>query len=389
MAKVNNPLILLDEIDKLGAHYKGDPASALLEALDKEQNFSFTDHYIDLPFDLSNVLFVTTANSTDTIPRPLLDRMEVIEISGYTRYEKFRIASDYLLKKQYREHKISKRAVNITESAVYSMIDFYVREAGVRNLERNIVNLIRKIEKDMLLSGVKSAKVDDGNIEKYLGRKKYTADKKNQFDEVGAALGLAWTAAGGDTLFCEAAAVSGSGKIQATGSLGDVMKESAKIAVTHIRSIADFLEIDKDFYKNKDIHIHFPDGATPKDGPSAGITVALAVTSALTGRKIRSDVAMTGEISIRGKVLPIGGLKEKAIAAHRAGVFNIIIPRENEKDLEDIPKEIFGDFNFMPVSSFGEVMEIALLPKEKAADNFIAIEGDGFGKYPIYPAHAQ
>ena len=385
-AGVNNPLILLDEIDKLGSDYKGDPASALLEALDKEQNFSFTDHYIDLPFDLSNVLFITTANTLDTIPGPLRDRMEIIEVSGYTRYEKFRIATDYLVKKQYKAHKITKKIINMTDSAVYSLIDYYVREAGVRNLERNIINLIRKVEKEILLNDLKTIKITEDNIERFLGRKKYLIDKKNQFDEVGAALGLAWTSAGGDTLFCEACVTDGTGKIEATGSLGDVMKESTKIAITHIRTIADSLGIDKEFYKNKDIHIHFPDGATPKDGPSAGITIALAVTSALTKRKIRHDVAMTGEISIRGKVLPIGGLKEKSISAHRAGVFNIIIPKENESDLEKIPSEIFGDFNFMPVSEFSQVLEIALLPKENTD---IMPVGKDFNSYNAYTNKIQ
>ncbi len=363
-AGVKNPLILLDEIDKLGKDMRGDPASALLETLDKEQNNTFTDHYIDLPFDLSEVLFITTANSLDTIPRPLLDRMEVIELSGYTRYEKYRIATDYLVKKQYREHAITKKQILIKDSAIYGMIDYYVREAGVRNLERTIVNLIRKAEKAMLLEDKKTLTVTEANLETYLGKKKYTVDPKNAHPEVGAAMGLAWTQAGGDTLFCEAVAVSGSGKIETTGSLGDVMKESARIALAHIRSISDLLGLEKDFYKTKDIHIHFPDGATPKDGPSAGITIALAVASALTGRKIRNDVAMTGEISIRGNVLPIGGLKEKAISAHRSGVFNIIIPKENEKDLEEIPREIIADFNFMPVSHFDEVLKIALLPPE-------------------------
>ncbi len=381
-AGVKNPLILLDEIDKLGKDMRGDPASALLEALDKEQNNTFTDHYVDLPFDLSEVLFITTANSLDTIPGPLLDRMEVIELSGYTRYEKYRIATDYLVKKQYKEHNLTKKTLKIDDGAIYSMIDYYVREAGVRRLERTLITLIRKAEKQMLLSDKKSITVTADNLETFLGKKKYIVDPKNPFPEVGAALGLAWTAAGGDTLFCEAVAVDGTGKIEATGSLGDVMKESAKIAVAYIRSVADRLQLDKDFYKTKDIYIHFPDGATPKDGPSAGITIALAVTSALTGRKIRNDVAMTGEISIRGKVLPIGGLKEKSISAHRAGVFNIIIPKENEKDLEEIPKEIFSDFNFMSVSEFWEVLEIALLPKDD--DESVDFSHDAFSQYNVY-----
>ncbi len=379
-SKVKNPLILLDEIDKLGSNYKGDPASALLEALDKEQNSTFTDHYLDIPFDLSEVLFITTANNPDTIPAPLRDRMEVINLSGYTRYEKFRIAHDHLIKKQYKEHKITKKQISIDDSAVYSMIDFYVREAGVRNLERTIINLIRKSEKDLILNNT-SVKITADNIEKYLGKKKYLTENKFDFPQVGAAMGLAWTQAGGDTLFCEAVCVDGTGKIEATGSLGDVMKESTKIAVTHIRTIAPILNIESDFYKKKDIFIHFPDGATPKDGPSAGITIALAVTSALTNRKIRCDVAMTGEISIRGKVLPIGGLKEKSISAQRAGIYDIIIPKDNEKDIEDIPEEIRKDLNFMCVSDFAQVLEIALLPCDFEAEVKTEESFVGMGKY--------
>lgn len=379
-SKVKNPLILLDEIDKLGSNYKGDPASALLEALDKEQNTTFTDHYLDVPFDLSEVLFITTANNADTIPAPLRDRMEIINLSGYTRYEKFRIAQDHLLKKQYKTHKITKKQISIDESAIYSIIDFYVREAGVRNLERTIINLIRKCEKDYILNN-KPIKVTKDNLEKYLGKKKYLTENKFEFPQVGAAMGLAWTSAGGDTLFCEAVCVDGSGKIEATGSLGDVMKESTKIAVTHIRTIAPLLNIENDFYKKKDIFIHFPDGATPKDGPSAGITIALAVTSALTNRKIRCDVAMTGEISIRGKVLPIGGLKEKSISAHRAGIYDIIIPKDNEKDIEDIPMEIRKDLNFMCVSDFSQVLEIALLPCDLKTEVTREENYVGIGKY--------
>ncbi len=362
-AGVKNPLILLDEIDKLGSDFKGDPASALLEVLDSAQNKTFKDNYLDIPFDLSDVLFIATANSVDTIPAPLLDRMEIVNLSSYTRYEKYRIAKDHLLKKQYSEHKITKRQISIDDSAVYALIDFYVREAGVRNLERNIVSLIRKGEKKYITEG-KSVKITAENLEEFLGKKRYLTENKFDTPQVGAVMGLAWTQAGGDTLFCEAVCVDGSGKIEATGSLGDVMKESTRIAVTHIRSISDFLQIDKDFYKKNDIFIHFPDGATPKDGPSAGITIALAVASALTKREVRSDVAMTGEISIRGKVLPIGGLKEKSISAHRAGIYNIIIPKENEKDIEDIPEEIRKELNFMCVSEFSQVLEIALLPKD-------------------------
>lgn len=362
-AQVNNPLILLDEIDKFGTDYKGDPASALLEVLDSEQNANFKDNYLDLPFDLSDVLFIATANNIEAIPAPLLDRMEIVNLSGYTRYEKFKIAKEHLLKKQYSNHKITKRQISITDGAIYSMIDFYVREAGVRNLERTIVSLIRKCEKQYIFDG-KNIKVTEDNIEEYLGKKKYISEKRFENPQVGAVTGLAWTQAGGDTLVCEAVCVDGTGKIEATGSLGDVMRESTKIAVTHIRSIADFLKIDKEFYKKNDIFIHFPDGATPKDGPSAGITIALAVASALTKREVRNDIAMTGEISIRGKVLPIGGLKEKALSAHRTGIYNIIIPKENEKDIEDIPEEIRKEINFMCVSEFSQVLEIALLPRD-------------------------
>lgn len=385
---VKNPLILLDEIDKLGSDYKGDPSSALLEALDSQQNYSFTDNYLDVPFDLSDVLFITTANTTETIPGPLLDRMEVINLSSYTRYEKYRIAHDYLIKKQFLNHKITKKQISVDDGAIYSMIDFYVREAGVRNLERTIINLIRKCEKKYLLDN-KPVKVNKNNIEEFLGKKKYLTEKRFESNQIGAVMGLAWTQAGGDTLFCEAVCVDGTGRIEATGSLGDVMKESTRIAVTHIRSIASLLGIDSDFYKKKDIFIHFPDGATPKDGPSAGITIALAVASALTQREVRSDVAMTGEISIRGKVLPIGGLKEKSISAHRAGIFNIIIPKENEKDIDDIPYEIRKELNFMCVSEFSQVLEIALLPRdfeEKFSADYFS---DNTDKYRIDMNYSQ
>ena len=385
---VKNPLILLDEIDKLGSDYKGDPASALLEALDSQQNYSFTDHYLGVPFDLSDVLFITTANNTDTIPAPLLDRMEVINLSSYTRYEKYRIAHDYLIKKQFLNHKITKKQISIDDSAVYSIIDFYVREAGVRNLERTIINLIRKCEKKYLLSK-KPVRVTESNIEEFLGKKKYLTEKRFETPQIGAVMGLAWTQAGGDTLFCEAVCVDGTGKIEATGSLGDVMKESTRIAVTHIRSISGFLGIDSDFYKKNDIFIHFPDGATPKDGPSAGITIALAVASALTKREVRSDVAMTGEISVRGKVLPIGGLKEKAISAHRAGIFNIIIPKENEKDIEDIPYEIRKELNFMCVSEFSQVLEIALLPRDFEENFSPDYFKEDMGEYGINMNYSQ
>ena len=334
-----NPVILLDEIDKVGNDYKGDPASALLEALDPEQNFSFNDHYIDFPIDLSKVLFVTTANDTSTIPAPLLDRMEVIELNSYTALEKFHIAKEHLIKKEMKKHNLTAREFKITDDSIYTIIECYTSEAGVRNLEKRIASLCRKASVE-LESGAKSFRVAPKNIEKYLGPKRFSLDKIPEEDTVGTVNGLAWTSVGGTLLPIEVSALDGTGKIVLTGNLGDVMQESAKTAVSYVRAHADIFGIDSDFYKTKDIHIHAPEAAIPKDGPSAGLAITTALVSELTGIPIRRDVAMTGEISLKGKALPIGGLKEKSMAAYKAGCSTVIIPKENVKDLAEISDEV-------------------------------------------------
>ena len=355
-----NPLILLDEIDKMSSDFRGDPASAMLEVLDGEQNFAFRDHYIELPFDLSDVLFLTTANTLDTIPRPLLDRMEVISISGYTEEEKFNIAVRHLIPKQVEAHGLKKGNLRIDEQAVRDVINYYTREAGVRNLEREIGTICRKAVKNLLSSGKKYVKVTSGNLEKYLGKKKYRYDMANERDEVGIARGLAWTPVGGDTLSVEVTVMNGNGKLELTGQLGDVMKESAKTGMSYIRSRVEDFNIDKDFHTKYDIHIHVPEGAIPKDGPSAGITMVTAMVSALTGIPVKKNVAMTGEVTLRGRVLPIGGLKEKVLAAHRAGIDTIIIPEENRKDIEEIPENVRKGIRFVPVTNMDEVLATAL-----------------------------
>ena len=360
-AGTKNPLILLDEVDKVGADYRGDPQAALLEVLDYEQNGAFRDHYIEIDFDLSDVLFITTANTLDTVSRPLLDRMEVINISGYTSEEKFHIAKLHLIPKVLKRNGIKKSAVNITDEAIYEMINHYTREAGVRKLEQTIDSLVRKIAKKMLTESKKTAKITAKNITAYLGKHKYEFEMMNESDEVGVVRGLAWTAMGGDTLSVEVNVMDGEGRIELTGHLGDVMKESAKAAIGYIRSNADKLDIDHDFYKTKDIHIHVPEGAVPKDGPSAGITMATAVVSSLTNKAVRKDVAMTGEITLRGRVLPIGGLKEKSLAAYRAGIKTVIIPEENKRDIDDIPESVRNNMNFIPVSRMDAVLKNALV----------------------------
>jgi len=364
----SNPLILLDEIDKMSSDFRGDPASAMLEVLDSEQNFAFRDHYLELPVDLSDVLFLTTANTLDTIPRPLLDRMEVISISGYTEEEKVQIAQRYLLGKQMKAHGLQKRNLKIGEETIRSIINHYTREAGVRNLEREIAGICRKAARALVAENKKSVSITPSNIEKYLGTKKFRYDKANEKDEVGIATGLAWTPAGGDTLAVEVTLMDGSGKLELTGQLGDVMKESAKAAVSFIRSRTELLGIDKDFHSKYDIHIHVPEGAIPKDGPSAGITLATAMVSALTGRAVRRNVAMTGEITLRGRVLPIGGLKEKVLAAHRAGIDTVIVPVENRKDIDEIPDNVKSRIKFILAADMDTVLCNALVP-EKAADN--------------------
>lgn len=358
-----NPIILLDEIDKMAADFRGDPASALLEVLDKEQNHNFRDHYLEIPFDLSKVMFITTANSASSIPPALYDRLEIIELSSYTYLEKFNIAKKHLLPKQLKEHNVSKSTVNVLDSAIKEIIDYYTIEAGVRNLEREIATLIRKSIYEMKISDIEKVTISDKNVSDYLGVRRYVEQNETKIDEPGVVNGLAYTSYGGTLLNIEANILSGKGNIELTGKLGDVMKESAKAAICYIRSKADKLGINKEFYSENDIHIHVPEGATPKDGPSAGITMATALVSALTGKPVRQDVAMTGEITIRGRVLAIGGLKEKALAAHRHKIYNIIIPHDNLKDLEDIPKEIVSDFNFIPVKTMDEVLEYALRRK--------------------------
>ena len=360
-AKVKNPLILLDEIDKMGVDYKGDPSAALLEVLDNEQNFAFRDHYIEIPFDLSNVLFITTANTLDKISQPLLDRMEIIQLTGYTGSEKFHIAHDYLIKKALAKTGMKPEQFTITDDAINKIIENYTREAGVRKLEQTLESLCRKAAKQILETGEAPVEVTAENIEKYLGKEKFHFDLMNDQDEVGVARGLAWTSVGGETLSIEVNVMNGSGKVELTGKLGDVMKESAHAAISYIRSNADKLHIDDSFHKEKDIHIHVPEGAVPKDGPSAGITMATAVVSSLTNHPVRRDIAMTGEITLRGRVLPIGGLREKSMAAYRAGIRTVIIPEKNTPDIDDVPKEIRDSIKFIPVSNMDSVLKNALV----------------------------
>ncbi len=359
-----NPLFLFDEIDKLASDFRGDPASALLEVLDSEQNKDFRDHYMELPFDLSKVMFLTTANSTDTIPAPLLDRMEIIQVSGYTEEEKLHIATDYLLPKQIKEHSLNKENVVVTEAAMRAVINGYTREAGVRSLEREIAKIIRKCATQIVENNKKTIRVTPGNLKKYLGISRFRYDIINKKNEIGVVTGLAWTAVGGDTLFIEVSLMPGSGKLELTGQLGDVMKESARAGLSYIRSRSDELGIDKDFSKNLDIHIHVPEGATPKDGPSAGITMTTALVSALTRKPVYRDLAMTGEVTLRGRVLPIGGLKEKVLAAKRAGIKTVIIPYENERDLEEIPETVRRNMKFILASDMDEVLSHALVKDE-------------------------
>ena len=367
-----NPIVLLDEIDKVGNDYKGDPSSALLEALDPEQNYSFNDHYIDFPVDLSKVLFITTANDTSTIAAPLYDRMEIIELNSYSVEEKFNIAKLHLVKKEMKKHKLTAREFKISDEAIYKIIECYTREAGVRGLEKNIATLCRKATLE-LESGKKSFKVTDKNISDYLGVEKYSKDEIPDKNQIGVVNGLAWTQVGGTMLPIEISALDGSGKIELTGNLGDVMKESAKTAVSYVRSKSEQYGIKSDFYKTKDIHIHAPEAAIPKDGPSAGLAITTALVSELTGIPIKKNVAMTGEISLKGKALPIGGLKEKSMAAYKAGCDTVIIPKDNFKDLAEIGTEVKTAVRFIPVTSFDEVMTQALeyMPKKDRKQNVI------------------
>ncbi len=364
----NNPVLILDEVDKLASDYKGDPTSALLEVLDIEQNNKFVDHYIDIPFDLSNVMFITTANDLGAIPAPLRDRMEIIEINSYTREEKFHIAKKHLIPKQLDLCGFTAAEVKFTKKGIYYLIDFYTRESGVRTLERTIASILRKCAVKKLEDGVETFKIDEKEIETLLGNKKYLPDTISKKDEIGIVNGLAWTSVGGELLPIEVAIMDGTGKLELTGSLGDVMKESAKIAINCIRSHADVLGIDSEFYKNKDIHIHAPEGAVPKDGPSAGITMATAIYSVLSSKAVRHDVAMTGEITLRGKVLPIGGLKEKSMAAYKHGITTVIIPKLNEPDIEEFDDAVKENINFIPVESLKDVLSIAVIDPIKVSE---------------------
>ncbi len=364
-AETANPLILLDEIDKLGNDYKGDPASALLEVLDSEQNSTFTDHYIDIPFDLSKVLFITTANDASHIPGPLYDRMEVIELYSYTAEDKFLIAKKHLIPKQVKNFGMTSKMVRFTDAAIRELIASYTKEAGVRTLDRVISKVLRKVAVEFAEGFEGKYAIDIAALVKFLGEPKYKANKLDLNDMVGAANGLAWTAVGGEMMQIEVAVLPGSGKLELTGSLGDVMKESAKAAVSYIRANADALCIDEDFYKTKDIHIHVPEGAVPKDGPSAGVTITTALVSALTGRAVNKTVAMTGEITLRGRVLPIGGLREKSTAAFKNGMKTVLIPEENKADLQKINDTVKKSIEFIPVSTLDEVLELALCNTSK------------------------
>lgn len=360
-AQSSNPVLLLDEVDKMGSDYRGDPSAALLEVLDGEQNKTYRDHFLEIPFDLSKVMFITTANTTDTIPRPLLDRMEIIELGSYTDEEKLMIAKNHLIPKQLQKHGLKKSQLKLSDDGIREIIQCYTRESGVRNLERCIAEICRKTDMRLLSDeDLKRIQVTGNNVEEYLGVRKFLPDRLPGNDQVGLVTGLAWTSVGGETLEVEVNVMDGSGKLELTGNLGDVMKESAHAALSYIRANAQYLGVPADFYKTKDIHVHFPEGAVPKDGPSAGITVCTAMVSALTGTSVRRDMAMTGEISIRGRVLPIGGLKEKTMAALRHGIRTVIIPKDNERDLQQIDPVVRNSLNFITAQTIDTVLEAAL-----------------------------
>lgn len=369
-AKTKNPVFLLDEIDKMSSDFKGDPAAAMLEVLDPEQNKDFVDHYLEVPFDLSKILFVTTANTLSTIPRPLLDRMEIIEISGYIEEEKLNIAKKYLLPKQIKEHALKEDFIKINDEIMLEIISSYTREAGVRGLERTLGTICRKAARKYVEDEtIEEIVVSKENLENYLGKQKVRHQVAGEEPEVGVVTGLAWTAVGGETLTTEVNVLKGKGQIVLTGKLGDVMKESAQTGISYIRSIADKFDINPNFYKENDIHIHLPEGAVPKDGPSAGITMALAVISALTNIPVRNNVAMTGEITLRGRVLAVGGVKEKLLAAHRAGITKVLLPKECEADLDEIPQKVKNEMEFVLVSHMDEVLEHALLRNGENNEN--------------------
>jgi ATP-dependent Lon protease len=383
---VRNPLFLLDEVDKMSTDFRGDPSSALLEVLDPEQNASFNDHYLEVDFDLSEVMFVCTANTLN-IPAPLLDRMEVIRIPGYTEDEKLNIARNYLKPKQVKANGLRNGEISISDSVIRDIIRYYTRESGVRNLERELAKICRKVVKQHLLKPeTKATHVVPKGLEKYLGVRRFRYGRAEEANQVGQVTGLAWTEVGGELLTIEAAVVPGKGKLINTGQLGEVMRESIQAATTVVRSRAALLGIDEDFHQKLDLHIHMPEGATPKDGPSAGIGMCTALVSALTGIPVRCDVAMTGEITLRGEVLPIGGLKEKLLAAHRGGIATVLIPRDNEKDLVDIPKNIKDKLNIVPVRWIDEVLQLTLqnMPTPKAIDR--PLPGDDAQKTPAEPS---
>lgn len=364
----SNPLILLDEIDKMSNDFRGDPSSAMLEVLDSEQNKDFRDHFIEVPFDLSQVLFLTTANTTETIPAPLLDRMEIIELNSYTREEKFHIAKEHLILKNLKKNGLKSSQIKIDDDALYTIIDAYTKEAGVRNLSRNIDTLCRKTAKEIVENGVKKVCFNNDNLEKYLGIKKFLPDEQSGKNQVGVVNGLAWTSVGGVMMPLEVLVLKGKGNVEITGYLGDVMKESAKLAVSYARSVAEKYNIDEDFYTEKDIHIHAIEGAVPKDGPSAGVTMATAIISALSGIPVRGDVAMTGEITLHGKVLPIGGLKEKTMAAYKAGMKTVIVPAANKPDISEADETVKQNLEFIYAQTLDDVLENALLQTENNAE---------------------
>jgi len=363
---------MLDEIDKVGTDFRGDPSSALLEALDPEQNHAFSDHYLEVPFDLTDVMFITTCNILDTIPPALRDRLEVIHFPGYTEDEKFRIGHDFLLKKQLEAHGLSLDNVELTDNALHQIIRRYTREAGVRNLEREIATIFRKVAKNLVEGKEKKQQINTANLSKFLGPQKYTAYLAEKKDEIGMSTGLAWTEAGGDILFIEVALMKGKGSLMLTGHLGEVMQESCKAALSYVRAKAQDLGLSEKFYHQYDIHVHVPEGAVPKDGPSAGIAITTALVSALTRIPIRKEVAMTGEVTLRGRVLEIGGVKEKVIAAHRAGIKTVILPKANKKDLEDIPAKVLKDLKFVFVDHMDQVFKVALVRQIKGAEDVIS-----------------
>ena len=357
--------MLLDEIDKVSTDYKGDTFSALLEVLDSEQNYKFRDHYLEVPLDLSEVLFIATANSLQTIPRPLLDRMEVIEVTSYTENEKLHIATEHLIPKQLEKNGLKKEQLKISKNAVWKIASNYTKEAGVRQLEREIGNICRKAAKEILTTGKKSVTITEKNLFKYLGKEKFTYQMANAADEIGIVRGLAWTSVGGDTLQIEVNVMPGKGEIMLTGQLGDVMKESARTGISYIRSVSRDYQIADDFFEKHDIHVHIPEGAVPKDGPSAGITMATAMLSAITEQKVRADIAMTGEVTLRGRVLPIGGLKEKLLAAKNAGIKTVLVPKKNLADVEELSQEITKGLEILPVEHMEEVLKAAFVSEDQ------------------------